>query len=180
YENFPVASWLMPRRLRGPVRDIYRYARTADDIADEGDDPPDERLRQLSAYRQALQGLQQGLPPPPRLARVFEPLARSIEQHELPLQPFYDLLSAFEQDVMGASYEDDAALLDYCARSANPVGRLLLHLYGAATPDNLRDADRLCTGLQWVNFWQDVALDWSKGRVYLPRDRMREYGVDDA
>ncbi|OWT56252.1 squalene synthase HpnC [Candidimonas nitroreducens] len=183
YENFPVASLLLPARLRGPVRDIYRYARSADDIADEGSDDDASRLRRLAAYRRALQDIGTGtlaLAGGDPLAEVFVPLARSIKQHQLPLQCFFDLLSAFEQDVRLHRYESDAQLLDYCSRSANPVGRLMLHLYQAVSPENLRAADSLCTGLQLVNFWQDVAVDWAKGRVYLPREKLRRHGVDEA
>jgi phytoene synthase len=183
YENFPVASLLLPARLRQPVRDIYRYARSADDIADEGGDDAETRLRKLRAYRRALQDIGTGtlaLAGDDPLAAVFVPLARSIKQYQLPLQCFFDLISAFEQDVRLHRYEIDVQLLDYCSRSANPVGRLMLHLYRAVSPENLREADALCTGLQLVNFWQDVAVDWAKGRVYLPREKLRRHGVDEA
>lgn len=177
YENFPVASLLLPPRLRPAVRAIYRYARSADDIADEGDISDAERLASLARYRRALQCIGTGQAPEPELAPVFAPLAEAVAQHQLPLVPLFDLLSAFEQDVTVKRYDGYAALLDYCARSANPVGRLMLALYGAATPDNLRDADAICTGLQLVNFWQDVQSDWRRGRVYLPLEDLRQYGV---
>lgn len=180
YENFPVASLLLPRRLRPAVRAIYRYARSADDIADEGDFPDAERLANLARYRSALQRIGTGQVPDAQLAPVFAPLAQAIARHQLPLVPFFDLLSAFEQDVTVKRYDDYAALLDYCSRSANPVGRLMLALYGASTPDNLRDADAICTGLQLVNFWQDVQSDWRRGRVYLPQQDLRQYGVAEA
>jgi squalene synthase HpnC len=184
YENFPVASVLLPRRLREPVRDIYRFARSADDIADEGSADDASRLAALAAYRAELHRIAQGKPggravADPALAAIFDPLAATIARHQLPVTPFYDLLSAFEQDVTVKRYADDAALLDYCARSANPVGRLMLHLYGAATPDNVRDADAICTGLQLVNFWQDVHIDHRKNRVYLPQDALRRHGVTE-
>ena len=177
YENFPVASLLLPRRLRPAVRAIYRYARSADDIADEGDFSDAERLANLARYRSALQRIGTGQAPEAALAPVFAPLAQAVARHQLPLVPFFDLLSAFEQDVTVKRYDDYAALLDYCAHSANPVGRLMLALYGASTPDNLRDADAICTGLQLVNFWQDVQSDWRRGRVYLPLADLRQYGV---
>ncbi|MBV6307107.1 squalene synthase HpnC [Candidimonas humi] len=183
YENFPVASLLLPARLRRPVRDIYHYARSADDIADEGEDDAATRLRKLQAYRRALQDIGTGtlaLPGDDPLATVFVPLARSIKEYQLPLQCFFDLLSAFEQDVRVHRYDSDTQLLDYCSRSANPVGRLMLHLYRAVSPANLREADALCSGLQLVNFWQDVAVDWAKGRVYLPQDALRRHGVDEG
>ncbi|ANN72880.1 squalene synthase HpnC [Bordetella bronchialis] len=184
YENFPVASILLPPRLRAAVRDIYRFARSADDIADEGEAADAERLAGLAAYRAELHRIAQGKPgvravADPALAAVFDPLAATIARHQLPVTPFYDLLSAFEQDVTVKRYADEAALLDYCARSANPVGRLMLHLYGAAGADNLRDADAICTGLQLVNFWQDVHIDWRKDRVYLPQDALRRHGVTE-
>ena len=183
YENFPVASILLPRRLRAPVSHIYHFARTADDIADEGDDAPALRLQKLAAYREALLGMHQGHPAVEKndpLYSVFGPLAHTVHAHGLPLAPFLDLLSAFEQDVTIQRYPDDAALLDYCTRSANPVGRLMLHLYGAAQPDNLVQADALCTGLQLTNFWQDVAIDWKKSRVYLPQDKLARHRVDES
>ncbi|CAM4392707.1 squalene synthase HpnC [Bordetella tumbae] len=183
YENFPVASLLLPRRLRGPVTDIYRYARAADDIADEGNASDAQRLADLAAFRAELHriGAEPGsMPAPaPELAPIFTPLARTIARHQLPITPFFDLLSAFEQDVTVKEYEDYATLLDYCSRSANPVGRLMLHLYDAATPDNLEQADAICTGLQLVNFWQDVRVDWRKQRCYLPREDLLRHHVTD-
>jgi len=183
YENFPVASLLLPRRLRGPVTDIYRYARAADDIADEGNASDAQRLAGLAAFRAELHriGAEPGGRPEaaPELAPIFAPLARTIARHQLPITPFFDLLSAFEQDVTVKRYDDYAALLDYCSRSANPVGRLMLHLYDAATPGNLAQSDAICTGLQLVNFWQDVRVDWRKQRIYLPRADMLRHGVTE-
>lgn len=183
YENFPVASLLLPRHLRQAVRDIYRYARSADDIADEGNASPDERLRALHAYRAELHriGAEPAIRAPgePALAPVFDPLARTLVRHQLPITPFFDLLSAFEQDVTTTRYPDYPTLLDYCSRSANPVGRLMLHLYGAADDTNVRDADAICTGLQLVNFWQDVRVDWRKARVYIPQDDLARFGVSE-
>jgi len=183
YENFPVASVLVPAHLRGAVRDIYRFARTADDIADEGEAPPETRLAQLGAYGEALEQIAAGrleLAEGDPRASVFEPLAMTIVRHDLPVQPFFDLLSAFEQDVHTQRYETDAALFDYCTRSANPVGHLILHLYKAMTPLNRVHADAICTGLQLTNFWQDVAIDRDKGRIYLPAETMRRFGVDEG
>lgn len=183
YENFPVASWLLPPRLRGPVRHIYRYARSADDIADEGDASTDQRLKELGRYKTALQQIQMGelalAATDPRRA-VFEPLAETIKRFNLPLAPFFDLLSAFEQDVTTHRYPNDAALFDYCARSANPVGLLMLHLYEAASAQNVQDSNCICTGLQLTNFWQDVAIDWAKSRIYLPQDKLEHFGVTEA
>jgi len=184
YENFPVASLLLPRRLRGAVTDIYRFARAADDIADEGSATDEERLAQLAAYRTELHriGAEPGNTPPPGLpplADIFTPLARTIARHQLPITPFYDLLSAFEQDITVKRYEDYATLADYCTRSANPVGRLMLHLFDAASPQDVAESDAICTGLQLVNFWQDVRVDWHKQRVYLPQEELRRHGVTE-
>ncbi|ALM81992.1 squalene synthase HpnC [Bordetella sp. N] len=202
YENFPVASILLPRHLREPVTNIYRYARSADDVADEGDATPPQRLGELAAYRTELhriastagrkpdQGAAPGTalgssfgsgyrPVAERLAPIFVPLAATIARHQLPITPFLDLLSAFEQDISVKRYADEATLLDYCARSANPVGRLMLHLYGVADAEALRHADAICTGLQLVNFWQDVRVDWHKDRVYLPQDALLRHGVSE-
>jgi squalene synthase HpnC len=177
YENFPVASRLVPASLRGAVLAIYAFARAADDFADEGDDPPATRLARLDAYAAMLDRIERGETPS---APPFAALAAAIERHGLPLGPFHDLLSAFRQDVLKPRYANYAEVLDYCARSANPIGRLLLHLYHAQDADNLRHADAICTGLQLTNFWQDVALDWNKGRVYLPGDDLARFGVSET
>jgi len=177
YENFPVASLALPRRLREPVRWIYHFARSADDFADEGDASASERLAQLGAYRQMLAAIGRGETPG---HAIFAPLADVIRRHQLPLELFTDLLSAFEQDVRVTRYAGYAELADYCRRSANPVGRILLHLFGAATPRNLAYSDGICTALQLINFWQDVTVDWDKGRVYLPQDELARFGVSEA
>ncbi|MGN6701418.1 MAG: squalene synthase HpnC, partial [Burkholderiaceae bacterium] len=164
YENFPVASLLLPARLRPAVQSIYAFARSADDLADEGDAPPDERLAALAAYDAALTRIARGEPAQTPLFRALE---ATVHAHALPLQPLRDLLSAFSQDVTVKRYPDCPALADYCRRSANPVGTLMLHLYGTATPENLQASDAICTALQLTNFLQDVAIDWRKDRVYL-------------
>jgi len=176
YENFPVASVLMPRRLRKPVAAIYHFARAADDIADEGDCSNEERLQQLDAFRAELARIAASETP---LTPLFQNLALEVKQHDLPMQPHYDLLDAFSQDVVKKRYTDYPELLDYCRRSANPVGNLLLHLYEEATPVNLAYSDAICTSLQLINFWQDVAKDWNIGRIYLPLDEMARYGVTE-
>lgn len=181
YENFPVASLLLPRALRCAVRDIYRYARTADDIADEGDAAPEERLAALAEFRRGLDVLEGCSPndlPLPH-PEIFVPLGSTMARHALPASLFRDLLSAFEQDITRHRYEDDNELFDYCRRSADPVGRLLLHLYERHDDANLACSDAICTGLQLTNFWQDVALDWHKGRVYLPREKRERHGVSE-
>ena len=181
YENFPVASLILPGHLREPVEAIYAFARGADDIADEGDAPASERHARLDDYRAALDAIERGEPPRDgELAPMFARLARNIRAHHLPVGLFRDLLDAFTQDIDKTRYVDFSELADYCRRSANPVGRLLLHLYRATTPDNLRLSDRICTSLQLINFWQDVALDRDKGRIYLPLDEMARFGVAKA
>ncbi|HLP99046.1 MAG TPA: squalene synthase HpnC [Sideroxyarcus sp.] len=176
YENFPVASILMPRRLRKPVAAIYHFAREADDIADEGDLPDAERLQKLDDFRDELMHIAADETP---LLPLFRHLAAEVREHDLPLQPFHDLLDAFSQDVVKKRYADYHELLDYCRRSANPVGNLLLHLYGEATPVNLAYSDAICSSLQLINFWQDVAKDWHIGRVYLPQDDLARFGVTE-
>jgi squalene synthase HpnC len=177
YENFPVASILLPPGLRPAVAAIYRFARSADDFADEGDLAPAERLARLDAYREHLRRIAAHRPP---TDPSFEPLAKAIREHGLPVQAFHDLLDAFSQDVTKARYASFAELLDYCRRSANPVGLLMLHLFRAATPQNVGWSDAICTGLQLVNFWQDVAVDLRKDRIYLPQDDMARHGVTEA
>lgn len=177
YENFPVASLLLPRRLRRPIEAIYRFARSADDIADEGDATDAVRLQRLADYRRQLAYIERGeAPPDPH----FTDLAMTIGEWRLPIQLFHDLLDAFAQDVVQKRYDDFPELLAYCRRSANPVGRLLLHLVGRASDDNLQRSDGICTALQLVNFWQDVAIDWQKGRVYLPQSDLARFGVAEA
>ncbi len=176
YENFPVASVLLPARLRPAVAAIYWFARTADDFADEGDDPPEARLARLDAYRAELARIGDG--GTPRSPRFVE-LAAVVRRHTLPLAPFRDLLDAFSQDVRKGRYATFAEVLDYCRRSANPVGRLMLQLCGATGGSDLARSDAICTALQLANFWQDVALDWRKGRIYLPQDDMARFGVSE-
>ena len=177
YENFPVASVLMPARLREPVAAIYWFARSADDIADEGAATADERLQGLARFSAELDAIAVGSPTQDPLFQRLRPV---IAAHGLPLQPFHDLLDAFAQDVVKTRYADFAELMDYCRRSANPVGRLLLHLYQAATLDNLRQSDAICTSLQLINFWQDVAIDNLKPRMYLPQDELVRFGVSET
>lgn len=181
YENFPVASILLPARLREPVEAIYAFARSADDIADEGDADAESRLAALDAYRAELDAIEAGRPGiDPALAPIFARLADNVRRFALPLQPMRDLLDAFSQDVVKARYACFDELLDYCRRSANPVGRLLLHLYGRTEADALLRSDAVCTSLQLINFWQDVAVDWRKNRIYLPAEDLARFGVTEA
>jgi squalene synthase HpnC len=169
YENFPVASWLSPPRLRPAIAAIYHFARTADDLADEGDATSEQRLADLQAYRADLHAVGAQQAPSPRwAARVFVPLGRTLVQHRLPMGLLNDLLDAFEQDLRTTRYADRAELLDYCRRSANPVGRLLLHLYGITDSLALQRSDAICSSLQLINFWQDFTRDGPNGRVYAP------------
>jgi squalene synthase HpnC len=202
YENFPVASVLLPRRLVPAVEAIYAFARSADDLADEGDATPAERLAALAAYGAALDAIQRGAIQRGAIQRgaiqrgaiqrgaigrdaapadpLFARLAAVIAQYRLPLQPFHDLLSAFRQDIVTKSYADYALLLDYCRRSANPVGRLMLALYNADDQPNVAQSDAICSALQLINFWQDVGVDRQKDRIYLPREDLARFGVDPA
>ncbi len=175
YENFPVASWLLPAGLRRPIEAIYAFARGADDIADEGDLAPAARLHGLGRYRRALDDIEAGADPGP----PFGALAQAVRAHGLPVPLLRDLLDAFAQDVVTTRYATFADLADYARRSANPVGRLVLHLFGRTDAESLARSDAICSALQYVNFWQDVAIDWAKGRVYLPREDLDRFGVDE-
>ena len=200
YENFPVASWLTPARLRPAIVAIYWFARTADDIADEGNATPQQRLADLAAFRAELFACAQGDALPhvktSRWPAVFVPLAHAIQAYSLPFDLLDALLQAFEQDVrynaIGHSqsntdrnisqhwYANNAELLDYCSRSANPIGRLLLHLYGVKGTSELAASDAICSALQLINFWQDLSKDIPRGRYYLPLNAMAAHQVQPA
>ena len=171
-ENFPVASFLCPPHLRPAIAAIYAFARAADDIADEGPLSTEERLKLLMAFRHELQATKEASG---AQAAIFLPLHQVIEQFKLPVSLLDDLLKAFEQDVnataQGATYPNMLALLSYCQLSANPVGRLLLHLYGVKDTQALRRSDAICSALQLINFWQDLSEDIPRGRFYLPQDQ---------
>ncbi|HUD72944.1 MAG TPA: squalene synthase HpnC [Dongiaceae bacterium] len=175
YENFPVGSWLLPGEVRPAVRAVYAFARAADDYADE---PAyaGRRLALLDAWERSLDAAFEGDARDP----VFVALAAAIRRHHLPKQPFLDLLAAFRRDAADPRTPDWAALLEYCRLSANPIGRLMLHLFGIADDARLRLSDRICTGLQLANHWQDLAIDARRGRFYAPADLMRRCGVDEA
>lgn len=176
YENFPVASWALPRHLREPIQIIYQFARNADDFADEGNLSPETRLALLSQYQAELSRIAAG-----QIAELplFKSLSRVIRQYALPLHYFSDLLAAFTSDVSKHRYQDFNELMGYCRLSADPVGRLLLHLFDRASPENLRYSDAICSSLQIINFLQDVSVDYTKGRIYLPQDELAEYGVKE-
>lgn len=184
YENFPVASWLCPPRLRPPIGAIYHFARTADDIADEGDASADQRLADLAQMRADLQAMARGESGSGRWPGVFPALKVQWQIHALPLNLLDDLADAFMQDVRmtrdGTTYADRAQLLDYCRRSANPVGRLLLHLYGVTDARSLAQSDAICSALQLINFWQDLGVDLRRRRHYLSDADCAAHGVSRA
>ena len=186
YENFPVASWLCPKALRPAVMAIYHFARTADDIADEGTASAAERLQVLGDYRAALTQALAGTPQTNASAwpGVFMPLQVAVQSHDLPGHWLHALLDAFEQDVRHTEaqhrYANTDELLRYCERSANPVGRLLLQLHGVNDALALQRSDAICSALQLINFWQDLSTDWARQRHYLPRSLLQQHGVDWA
>lgn len=181
YENFPVASILLPKRYRTAVAMIYSFARQADDFADEGDVAPDQRLANLWCFRDELELIQAYIQPN---TDFFLALQHTIQAHRLPVKPFLDLLDAFSQDVIKTRYANFAEVMDYCRRSANPVGTLLLHLYGQATPEKLMLSDDICSALQLINFYQDIAIDFDKNegkrRIYLCQDEMQAAGIQES
>jgi squalene synthase HpnC len=171
YENFTVASWLMPRAMRRHMYAIYAYARIADDFADE-----DRDLAKLDEWERELDLAYAGAP----RHRVFVALADTVRRFDIPREPFADLLRAFRSDVNFQGFETMDDLLGYARYSANPVGRLVLYLFGYRDAERQRLSDRVCSGLQLANFWQDVAIDLDKGRIYLPRADMAQFGVTEA
>lgn len=174
YENFPVASILLPRHLRHAVEVIYNFARQADDFADEGTLTDTQRLAYIADFRAELNTIAADKTP---RTPLFRDLAEIVHLHHLPLQLFHDLLDAFAQDVIKKTYDNFYELQNYCKRSANPIGALLLHLYGAATPQNLTYSNAICSALQLINFWQDIEKDFAIGRIYLPQDEMVRFHV---
>jgi squalene synthase HpnC len=190
YENFPVASFLLPRRMRPHVAAVYAFSRAADDIADEGERPIEERHRLLRVWRERLLEAVAGdtstvqRPPgpgePAHTREIFLALGVTVRRLHLPLALLEDQLSAFEQDLTVTRYETWAELFDYCRLSANPIGRLVLRIGGHAADDLDRSSDAICTALQLANFWQDVKSDYRRGRIYLPLEEMRAHGAQEA
>ncbi len=184
YENFPVASILCPPHLRPAIAAIYHFARTADDLADEGDASAVTRLATLARYRADLLAIASGKAHGGQWPDVFDPLRGVLNDFHLPLPLLTDLLDAFAQDIRYTAelrrYRDDAELLDYCSRSANPVGRLLLHLYDINDALSLAQSDQICSALQLINFWQDLSTDVARGRWYPSRQTMAAHGVQDT
>jgi phytoene synthase len=177
YENFPVASLLLPASMRPHVAAVYAFARVADDFADEPGREPAERLRLLNDWEERLTAAEHGAVEPGD--HIFLATADTMARKDLPPQLFHDLLSAFRQDVTVHRYQTWADVLDYCRRSANPVGRLVLRIAGADTAKADAASDALCTGLQLANFWQDFGRDWRAGRLYVPFEEMRLHGADE-
>jgi len=187
YENFPVASWLVPRHMRHHVAAVYAFARAADDFADEGTRSVDERHRLLDSWLCRLRDAVSESPPPPRhpivegepanTNEIFLALGATIREKQLPSGLFEDLLSAFRQDVTVTRYESWVDVMDYCRRSANPVGRLVLRIADYRDPKLDGWSDAICTALQLTNFWQDLKIDFDRGRVYIPVDEMRAHGA---
>ena len=176
YENFPVASPLLPAELRAPVRVIYAFARSADDLADEGDASPAERIAALNEYERELDHIDAGRT---TNSELFQQLALTLKEHHLNTQLLRDLLSAFRQDVVQTRYASFDELLDYCSRSANPVGRIMLALSDQYSPDMLEQSDAICSALQLINFWQDVAIDSKKSRIYIPQEDLAKFNVSE-
>ena len=173
YENFPVVSYLIPKNLRKHIAVIYQFARQADDIADEGNLTPEERLTQLNKFTNDFSNALNG-----NYSNSFwKALASTINQFDLTHQLFFDLLTAFKQDVTKKRYSDYEELLNYCKHSANPVGRIILELFNIRDEALMIYSDNICTALQLTNFYQDVKVDYEKNRIYLPEDEMKNFGV---
>jgi len=178
YENFPVASWFLPARMRKPIAAIYAFARRADDLADEGDMSDEQRLQALDQLDRQLQAIYAGESSDDP---VLIALGDAIGRFNLPESLFHDLIDAFKQDVSKKRYADFGELMQYCRRSANPVGRLLLHLYGQTDRRSLAQSDAICSALQLINFYQDMAQDYQElGRIYIPQDEIRAAFVNES
>lgn len=176
YENFPVASMVIPREQRPYVAAIYAFARTADDFADEGDVPSHERLRRLDDWGDQLRRCYQGEAAGP----IFVALGETAARTGLPREPLDALLQAFRMDVTTRRFNRFEDLLYYCRHSANPVGYLVLHLFGEVSGRTVPLSDSICTGLQLANFWQDLSVDWQKGRLYVPLEDLDRFGYTES
>ncbi len=176
YENFPVASIILPRRLRIPIAHIYRFARVADDIADEGDNTPEQRLKALKQLREELARIRDHKP---AHTEMMQALQQQIERHDLSVSLLEDLLDAFSQDVTQQRYENFAELMQYCRKSANPIGRLLLQLNKIEDSHLIGLSDAICSALQLINFLQDIAIDYQKQRIYLPQDELKRFNISE-
>ncbi len=175
YENFPVASFLIPKYYRKDIRIVYWFARTADDIADEGNYESEKRLAELNKFEDNFNKSLKEISDNP----YFNQLSKVIKERELSPINFLDLLSAFRQDVVKKKYESFNEVLNYCTRSANPVGRILLELFKVNSEEAKLSSDKICTALQLTNFFQDTSIDFEKGRVYYPQDELRMFSVTE-
>ena len=175
YENFPVASFLIPKNYRKEIAIVYWFARTADDIADEGEFSSNYRLEKLEQFeKQFLESIEKGSDHP-----NFNLLSSVIKKNNLSTDYFTDLLSAFKQDVIKTRYNNYHEVLDYCKRTANPVGRILLGLFKVHDAEAIKCSDKICTALQLTNFYQDTLLDFTKGRIYYPQDELKMFSVTE-
>ncbi len=175
YENFPVISYLIKKELRKHTAVIYQFARQADDITDEGNLLPEQRLKLLDEYEDELKKCLSG-----KYKNGFWfALSNTIKKKHLSQENFYNLLKAFKQDITKKRYENYNELLNYCKNSANPVGRIILELHGIKDKNVLKYSDDICTALQLTNFYQDVNIDFQKGRIYIPKDEMQQYEVEE-
>ena len=178
YENFPVASILLPKHLQQPIFVVYAFARTADDIADEGIATNAERMQALVEYEEQLNDIEQGSEV--TQSPIFMALSDVVYSHQLPIQLFHDLLTAFKQDISQGRYQTDGDILVYCRRSANPIGRILLHLAGERSMQQIKESDALCTGLQLINFYQDIKQDlYENNRLYLSLESLSRLGITE-
>ncbi|KAA3605654.1 MAG: squalene synthase HpnC [Calditrichaeota bacterium] len=176
YENFPVGSILVPKKMRPHFYNIYAYSRMADDLADEGDFSTSERLKNLNDFRESfLECIKANSKPQ---EPVFVALKETMSFLQLPQKPFLDLVKAFEMDTTFTEYENREQQIFYCKHSANPVGKLVLSLFGKSNPENDFLSDKICTALQIVNFLQDISVDWGKGRVYIPQSIYSSFGLE--
>ncbi len=173
YENFPVASFLLPNEFRIPIRLVYAFARVADDIADEGNESKEYRLQRLSEWEGEFRGAMAG----DNRSSFFQELAKTVEKYAIPPSLFYDLIAAFRMDAGGKEYYTFDDLLFYCRHSANPVGRILLHLFNCANDVTGKFSDAICTALQLTNFWQDLSIDIQRNRVYIPYEDFARFGL---
>ena len=175
YENFPVLSLTLPKEVKKHIAIVYQFARQADDLADEGEIIPEKRIQNLYLYEKRFSDCLRGQ----FITDYWMAIKNTINECNLTTQYFYDLLSAFKQDVFTTRYRSYEHLLDYCSRSANPVGRIVLEICGVRNEEAFLHSDSICTALQLTNFYQDVSLDWLKGRIYLPQDEMEKFGVTE-
>lgn len=175
YENFPVVSLLIPKKIRKHIAIIYWFARTADDLADEGNEREEVRLKNLNDFEMSLKNLLNG-----NAKNKYEfALANTIIEKKLSKQHFIDLIKAFKQDVVKKRYENFNEVSDYCQHSANPVGRLILELFDIRYEKAFEYSDKICTALQLTNFLQDTVIDYNNGRIYLPEDEMQKFSVTE-